>query len=61
MFNVRLDGDHLFGKWLLTWLTLVMSLMLSYFFGCPFSHEMSWVRSGNELSQFLRIFLPIFY
>ena len=27
--------------------------MVSYF-----SHEMSWMRSGTELSQFLRIFLP---
>ena len=25
-----------------------------------FSHEMSWIRSGIELSQFLRIFLPTF-
>ena len=24
---------------------------------CSFSHEMSWMRSGTELSQFLRIFL----
>ena len=24
----------------------------------PFSHEMSWMRSGTELSQCLRIFLP---
>ena len=23
-----------------------------------FSHEMSWMRSGTELNQFLRIFLP---
>ena len=23
-----------------------------------FSHEMSWMRSGAELSQFLRIFVP---
>ena len=23
-----------------------------------FSHNMSWMRSGTELSQFLRIFLP---
>ena len=27
-------------------------------FLCCFSHEMSEMRSGNELSQFLRIFLP---
>ena len=25
----------------------------------PFSHEMSWMRSGTDLSQFLKIFLPI--
>ena len=25
---------------------------------CPFSHEMSWMRSWTELSQFLIIFLP---
>ena len=31
MFNVRLAGDHLYGKLLLTWLSLVMSLMGSYF------------------------------
>ena len=24
----------------------------------PFSHEMSWMRSETELSQFLRVFLP---
>ena len=31
MFNVMLPGDHLYGKWLLTWLSLVMSSMVSYF------------------------------
>ena len=25
-----------------------------------FFHEMPWMRSGTELSQFLRIFLPTF-
>ena len=30
MFNVRLVGDHLYGKWLFTWLSLVKSLMVSY-------------------------------
>ena len=25
-----------------------------------FSYEMSWMRSGTDLSQFLRIFLPTF-
>ena len=25
-----------------------------------FSHEVPWMRSGTELSQFLRVFLPTF-
>ena len=28
------------------------------FSSCPYSHEMSLMRSGTELSEFLRIFLP---
>ena len=35
MFNVRVAGDHLYGKQLFTWLSLVVSLMaffvLSFF------------------------------
>ena len=31
MFNVWLAGDHLNGKCQFTWLSLVMSLMMSYF------------------------------
>ena len=31
MFNVRLAGVHLYGKWLFTWLSLVMSLVASFF------------------------------
>ena len=31
MFNVRLDGDHLYGKWLSAWLSLVISLIVYYF------------------------------
>ena len=34
-----------------------MSLMMSYFV-LSFSHEMSWMSSGTELSQFLRLVLP---
>ena len=30
MFNVRLDGGHLYGKQLFTWLSLVVSLMASF-------------------------------
>ena len=51
MFNVRIAGDLLY-----TWLSLVMSLMVSYFV-LSFSHEISLLRPGTELSQFLRIFL----
>ena len=30
MFIVRLAGDHLYGKYLFTWPSLVMSLMASF-------------------------------
>ena len=30
MLNVRLAGDHLYGKLLCTWLSLVMSVMVSF-------------------------------
>ena len=30
MLNVRLAGDQLYGKMLFTWLSLVISLMVSY-------------------------------
>ena len=59
MFNVRLAGDHLYGKWLFSCVSLMMSLMASYFM-LSFSHEMSWMRSGTKLSQVMRIFLPTF-
>ena len=31
MFHVSLAGDHLYGKWLFTCPSLVMSLVVSYF------------------------------
>ena len=31
MLKVRLAGDHLYGKLLFTWLSLVMSLMASFY------------------------------
>ena len=30
MFNVRLAGSHLYGKQLLTWMSLVVSFMASF-------------------------------
>ena len=56
MFNARLAGDHLHGKWLLTWLCLVMYLMVSYF--VLSLDVMTWMRYETEFSQFLRSFLP---
>ena len=47
MFNVWLAGDHLYGKWLFTRLSLVMSLMVPYFV-LSFFHEISLMRSGTE-------------
>ena len=31
MFNVRLAGGHLYGKQLFTWLSVVVSFVLSFF------------------------------
>ena len=31
MLNVRLAGDHLYGQLLFTWLSLVMSMMVSFY------------------------------
>ena len=31
MLDVKLADDHLYGKWLFIWLSLVMSLIVSYF------------------------------
>ena len=56
MFNVRLAGGHLYGKQLLTWLSLVVSLMASFvlsFFPLDVLDEI-W----DLLSQFLSDFLP---
>ena len=58
MFKVRLAVDHLHAKWLFTWLSLMMSLIVSYFVLSFLPHDMSFHRSGAALSQFLRIFLP---
>ena len=58
IFFYSVAGDHLNGKWLFTWQSLVMSLVVSCFVP-PFSNKMSWMRSGTGLSQFLRIlFIP---
>ena len=54
MLNVRLAGDHLYGKLLFTWLTIVMSMMVSF---CA----VLFPTRCHGLSQFLRVFLPTLY
>ena len=54
MLNVRLAGNHVYGKLLLIWLSLV--LFDIFFLCCPFSHEVSCMRSGTEFGQFVRVF-----
>ena len=58
MFNVRrLAGDQLYGKWPFNWLSLVMSLIVSYFVLSFFPRDVLG-ENGTELSQFLIFFLP---
>ena len=47
------------GKLLFTWLSLLMSLMVFLCCLC-ISHEISWLRSGTELVNFLKVFIPTF-
>ena len=51
MFNVRLAADHLYVA------SDVFYAVL--FYAVFFPHEMTWMKSGTELRQFLKIFLPI--
>ena len=52
MLNVRLAGDHLYGKWLFTWLSLVMSSMaffvLSFFTRDVLDEIWDLIRSDSE-------------
>ena len=48
--NVRLAGEIA--------VHLAVAVFDCVFLCCPFSHEITWMRSGTYLSQFLRVFLP---
>ena len=53
MFSARLAGDNLYGKWLFTWLSLVMSLVVSYFVLSVFPRDVldeigDWIESVHE-------------
>ena len=56
MMNVRLPGDHQYGKLPFAWLSLGMSLIVSV---CSiFFPQYVLDKIGTELSQFMRVFLP---
>ena len=52
MWYVRLAGDHLEMAVRLVVAGDVFDYLILC---CPFSQDMSWMRSENKLSQFLRI------
>ena len=51
MLSVRPAGNHLYGKLLFTWLSLEMSVMVS-FSGVLFFHEMSRMDMGLNWVSF---------
>ena len=58
MFNVRLVSDHLYGKWLFTWLSLVMSLVvpcvvMSFFQRDVLDEIWDWIGSVSESFSYL--------
>ena len=60
MFNVRLAGGHLYGKQLVTWLSLVVSLMASFvlsFFPLDVLDEI-WDLIESVSEGFLTYFSP---
>ena len=56
--SVRLAGDHLHGKLLFTWLSLVMSLMVS--FCLSLFPQLVLDEIWDLMSQFLRVSPPAF-
>ena len=56
MFNVRLAGDHLYGKWLLTWLSLVMSSFLLSFFSRDVELDSSHCSKMRDITKTSTIF-----
>ena len=46
MLIIRLAGDHLSGK-IAVHLAVACDVFDGVFLCCPFSHEMSWMRSGT--------------
>ena len=59
MLNVRLADGHLYGP-IAVYLAVGGDIFDGVFLCFHFCHEMSRIRSGTYLSQFLRVFLPIY-
>ena len=55
MFNVRLAGGHLCGKQLITWLSLVVSLIASFVLSV---YSLDVLDEIWDLIEVLRDFLP---
>ena len=62
MLNVRLAGYHLYDKLLLTWLSLVMSLMVSFSFiaGRPKVALLFWFFSDIRCCVLLFIIIIVY-
>ena len=56
MLNVRLAGDHLYGKQRFTWLSLVMSMLVC--FCAVLVSTRCFLDEIRDLIEFLRVFLP---
>ena len=59
MLNVKLADDYLYGIKAVH-LAVAGDVFDGFFLCYPFSHEMSWMRSGIQLSQFVLVFLHTF-
>ena len=61
MLNVRLAGDHLYGKLLFTWMSLVMSMMVSFVLSFFPARCLGWDLELNWVSFWGFSFLLFFY
>ena len=60
MLNVGLADDHLYWQ-MAVHLAVAGDAFDGIFLCYPYSHEMSWMRSGTQWSQFLKLFPTCFY
>ena len=58
MFNVKLAGDHLYGKQLFTWLSLVVSFMASFVVSKGHQHQVMIISYAPGKDLVLWMFIP---